>query len=264
MSVRDDVAPPSAAAGRALSLIVRPLGDGYGDDGLLDELGARFRSDGYVGLPGLLASETRELLREEIARLEPQARARDFVMAGPQTPRVLSVLGAKDLLAGSPALAALYAHFKLVRAISRIAGERVHACPHEDELMVCNFLLGDRSTHGWHLDDPPYALVLVLEAPEPGCGGELQHIADWAGVCGRLGLDPHGDVRAAVDAASAAGLLSVTPHGAGDAYLLRADRCLHRVSPLRAAGGRRVAVNFAYERTSQPSYGESATALYGR
>jgi hypothetical protein len=219
---------------------------------------------GYVKLPGLLAPATWALLRDEIGRLEPQARACDFVMPGPETPRVLSVLGAHDLLTGSPALAALYVHFELVRAISRIVGEQIHACRHEDELIVCNLLMGERSTHGWHLDDPPYAVVLVLEAPEPGAGGDLEQIADWAGVCRQLGLDPQTDVTAAVEAASADGLLTVTGHVAGDVYLLRADRCLHRVSPLRTAGSRRVALNFAYERTKQPSYGESATTLYGR
>lgn len=245
------------------SLIVGPLGDAYGDDDFLGELRSRFASAGYVKLPGLLATPTWEVLRAAVDRLEPRARPRDFVMPGPQTPRALSVLGAADLLAGAPALAALYVHFELVRAISRIVDARIHACPHEDELMVCNLLLGERSTHGWHLDDPPFALVLVLEAPEPGQGGDLERIADWAGVCRRLGLDPGGDVTAAVDAASAAGLRTVTRHVAGDAYLLRADRCLHRVAPLRAAGCRRVALNFAYESTSRPTYGRSATTLYG-
>ena len=34
------------------------------------------------------------------------------------------------------------------------------------------------------------------------------------------------------------------------------------VTPLTAADGRRVALNFAYDRSRQQAYGHSATALY--
>jgi hypothetical protein len=244
-------------------LIAGPLAAAYSDAPHLDELRARFAQDGYVKLPRLLADETFDVLRREIAALEPRARARDFVMPGADTPRVMSVLGATQLLAGSSAPAILYVHFELVRVIGRVAGTPVHRCSHPEELMVCNFLLSEGSTHGWHLDDPPYALVVMLEAPEPGAGGELEYIPDWPGLCRRLGADPSGPVDAAVATARDEGLINRADHRSGDAYLLRADRCAHRVVPLRAAGTRRVALNFAYERTAGATYGDSATLLYG-
>ena len=57
-------------------------------------------------------------------------------------------------------------------AIARVAGEPVYPCNHLEELIVCIFLLSPGSTHGWHLDDPPYALILVLE-PGVGLGGRF-------------------------------------------------------------------------------------------
>ena len=154
-------------------------------------------------------------------------------------------------------------HYELVSVIARVTGELVHRCTHPEELMVCNLLLAPGSTHGWHVDDPPYALVVVLEAPAPGAGGELQYIPGWADLHDRLGLDPSGPVDAGVAAARAEGRIRTIDHRAGDAYLLRADRCSHRVAPLRASGTRRVALNFAYEADGAAAYGDSATVLYG-
>lgn len=240
-----------------------PLGDLYGFDRPLHELRSRFAEDGYVKLPGLLRDEPLDVLRREVLALEPQARARDFVMSGPQTPRVMSVLSATQLLAGASALAILYVHFDLVSLIARITGTPVFPCTHPEELMVCNFLLSPGSTHGWHLDDPPYALILVLEAPALGAGGELEFIPAWKDLNRGLGLDPDGHFDAGVAAAQAERRVRTADHRAGDAYLLRADRVAHRVTPLRAHGTRRVALNFAYEARAGATYGDSATVLYG-
>ena len=254
---------PDDGGARARALIAGPLTDAYGGDRPLDELRERFVEEGYVKLPGLLRDEPLDILRREVAALEPRARSRDFVMSGPRTPRVMSVLSATQLLAGASAPALLYVHFELVGVIARVAGEPIYPCNHPEELMVCNFLLAQGSTHGWHLDDPPYALVLVLEAPASGAGGELELIPGWADLNHELGLDPDGPAGAGVAAAQAAGLIRSVDHRTGDAYLLRADRCAHRVAPLRAPGTRRVALNFAYEARAGATYGDSATVLYG-
>ncbi len=251
------------AGAAARTLIAEPLRDAYRDDRWLDELHARFHEDGYVKLPRLLRDGPLDVLRDEVAALEPQARVRDFVMSGPQTPRVMSVLSATQLLTGATAPALLYVHFEIVRVIARVAGTAVYRCKHPEEVIVCNFLLAPGSTHGWHLDDPPYALIVVLEAPAPGAGGELEYVPGWAELHGRLGLDPSGPVDAGLAAADAEGLVRTADHRAGDAYLLRADRCVHRVAPLRARGTRRVALNFAYEADAAATYGASATVLYG-
>jgi hypothetical protein len=248
----------------ARALIARPLGDAYRDGEAVNALGSQFRRAGYVRLPGLLSSETLAIVRDDVAALEPRARAREFVMAGPDTPRVMSVLGATQLLEGAPALGTLYVHFELVGLVARLAATTIHCCPHPEELMVCNLLLANGSTHGWHLDDPPYALVIVLEAPDPGAGGELELVADWEGLCAGVGIDPHRRVQDGVEHARERGAIRVAHHRAGDAYLLRADRCLHRVTPLTEPHARRVALNFAYERRANATYGDTATLLYGQ
>ena len=244
------------------ALLDGPLGAAYRDPDAVAEFGARFRAEGYVKLPGLLGTATMAGVGGEIAAGERHATARDFVMPGPNTPRVMSVLGARQLLQHSPALAILYVHFELVGLISRLTGGPVYSRPHPDEVMVCNFLRSHGSTHGWHLDDPPFALVLVLEAPGPGCGGDLECVPEWDVTCSGLGHDPRGPVADAVADAHVAGAIKSIHHDAGDAYLLRADRCLHRVTPLDRPGARRAALNFANEATPSPTYGDSATMLY--
>jgi len=51
-------------------------------------------------------------------------------------------------------------------------------------------------------------------------------------------------------------------HQPGDPYVLRAERCLHRVTPLQLLNIRRVVLNLTYEVAPDPVYGQSAIKLY--
>ena len=57
-------------------------------------------------------------------------------------------------------------------------------------------------------------------------------------------------------------LIKAFHHRPGEAYLLRADRCLHRVTEL-APQRQRKALNLGFEATATPKYGITATRLYG-
>ena len=227
-----------------------------------DRLASRFRSSGYVRLDGLLRDEVLERLRAEVRSLEAFAQSRSFTMAGPNTPRIMSVVGGSQVTAHGGFLATLGSNPQVRSLVSEIAGAEALPCQHPDEFTVCNFLLGTGSTHGWHLDDPAFALVIVLEAPEERCGGWLQYIPDWSGICRSIGVEPDGDTRLGVAAARRRGRVQTEYHPPGSVYLLRADQCLHRVTPLTEPG-RRVVVNVAFEITTQPSYGHTASVLYG-
>jgi hypothetical protein len=244
-------------------LIVNPLSEDYREEWRLTELRQEFTNEGYIKMPGFIRNEVFSLLKDEIEQLEKFARKRDFVMQGYETPRVMHVLGGRQILERSLLLPALYSHYELRNLIRKVAGVEVYPCLHPDEFMVANLLLSNGSTHGWHLDDPAYALILMFEAPSADSGGLLEFIRNWHAFCSTIGASSEEKVEPIVESARAANLVQVKHHAPGDAYLLQANRCLHRVTELKTAGNRRIALNFAYETTSQPIYGHTASLLYG-
>jgi hypothetical protein len=103
---------------------------------------------------------------------------------------------------------------------------------------------------------------MLFEAPPRGCGGEVEFIPHWHAFCAAHGFDPMQDVEAAVAFADREGLVEHRHHDQGDVYLLRADRLLHRVTPLGCANARRSAINMAFEGQEAVYYGETASRLY--
>lgn len=217
-------------------------------DSALTKLRLAFARHHYVALPGLFSAPSAfEPLMAEVKRLEQFATKKNFVMPGYNTPRVMATVGGRAIKRESPFLTGMYAAGDLAALVSQIAGRQVYTCHDENEWMVINWLEGPGETHGWHLDDPAYAMVIFVEAPEHGQGGEAEFITDWRRLCGRLGENPEVDVEAAVASCRELGLIHSKTHAAGDAYLLRADRALHRVAPITSEGARRVILNLAFE-----------------
>ena len=227
----------------------------------LQELCCKFASNGYVRLTGLFEAELAGALAAEVQRLEPVARPRNFRMDGYGTPRVLAALGGATIAQSSSLLAGLYGSVELRSTLSQITGSPVYLCQHAEEFMVINYLNGPGATHGWHLDDPAYALVCVISAPPPEQGGFVEFIPDWTACCQTAAALPEVDVESTIARSRAEVRRCV--FSSGDIYLMRADRCLHRVAELTAPGARRVALNLAFEQTPSPRYGHTATALYG-
>jgi hypothetical protein len=128
--------------------------------------------------------------------------------------------------------------------------------------MVLNFLTGPGATHGWHLDDPPFAVVIFVEAPPPEQGGLLELIPNWEKVCEQLGVPPQTGVNPTVKWCQDQGLVKQFHHIAGDVYVLHAGLALHRVTELIGDNARRVVLNFAYERNPDTTYGNTASILY--
>ena len=222
-----------------------------------------FRRNGYVKLPSLISSDGVTRIAAEIAGLESAKVARDFMMPGYNTPRIMHTIGGITIRERSAFLCDLYRNVQLIRILSGIVGAVVRPCAHQNEFMVMNFLQGVSSTHGWHLDDPQLALVLIFEAPPPEFGGSLEYVAQWREFCRGLGADSERDVERLVAIAEEAGQVRIRHHATGEAYLLKASECLHRVRPLRSSTHRRVVINMGYETGSSPKYGETANLLYG-
>lgn len=239
-------------------VIARPYQD---EPQLQRQLRARFRETGYVKLPGLLGPDTFRAVCAEVARLHASRARKDFVMPGFDTDRRMSVLSGKDVVARSAVIANLYACQELREWIAGVTATPVHPVPHEEEFLVLNFLDGPRDTHGWHLDDPRYALIVVVESPAPHRGGCLEYVPDWKRRAREQGFDPCHDLERGVQACRRQGWLRSDTLKPGDCYLLDAGEVLHRVSPL-SADGRRKALNLAFDDRRFRVYGDTARRLY--
>lgn len=223
----------------------------------------QFARSGYVKLPSFLSPAALTLFRSEMEELEQIAIRRQFEMPGYETPRSLSVLGGTTIRTKSPLLYSMYHHSALRGTIESIIGRPVFTCTHPEEFIVANFLHNSGDTHGWHLDDPSYALIIFAEAPSEDGGGVVEFIANWPDLCRRKGHKPNENVAELVSWADENGLIDRHTHKAGDAYLLRADLNLHRVTPLKKEGERRAAVNLAFQVSADVDYGITADLLYG-
>ena len=245
------------------SLMMHLLSEPYSERHLRYELQQEFARNDYVKLPGLIASEAFAHIRSEIEYLRQFATKRSFIMEEYETPREMHTLGGMKILKESPTIWSLYCHNELRSLIQSIAGTEIYSCLHPNEFMVANFLLSPGATHGWHLDDPAYAFILVLESSPAEDGGSIEFIQNWQEFCKDSGSLSREKVEPLVERARAANLVQVRHHLSGDAYLLRADRCLHQVTALRREGACRIALNLAFEATSHPIYGNTANRLYG-
>ena len=229
----------------------------------LADMHEQFLRCGYVKLPGFLSEAALDFLCCELQRLEANASRRVFEMPGYHSPRNLSVLGGRAIRECSPFLYRLYHHSALRSTVEAISGRPIYSCIHEEEFMVANFLQASGDTHGWHLDDPPFALVIFAEAPEPGQGGDVEIIPNWVDLCRRKGRRPDKEVWDLIEWASENHLIERHHHDAGDAYLLRADLNLHRVVPITASGARRCVLNMAFQTSPDTVYADTADLLYG-
>lgn len=243
------------------AFIFNPVTDHCREQQHIAELRRKFARDSYVRLPGFLRGEAFDFVKSEVGRLESRARDKCFEMDGYKTPRVMKALGGQEILRSSP-LAYIYLHYAIREIIEQIVGTKVYTCQHPNEYMVVNYLLSPGATHGWHLDDPAYALIIFIEAPPPEAGGHLEYIKDWRQICRARGMEPEGEVNDLVAELRKQNLIKSVVHKAGDAYLMRANQCLHRVSEIVAPGVRRVIINMAFEETSEPVYGLTASLLY--
>jgi hypothetical protein len=235
----------------------------YRSESALRPLREEFRRAGYVKLPGLLDVDALAFFGRLADRLGRSATRRSFVMPGVETPRRMSTIGGRRIAEEEPLLATLYSHDEVVSLVRSVVGTEVHRCQHDHEFMVANFMTEHGDSHGWHVDDPAYALVVVLDAPPLERGGCLEFIAHWQIICKAWGEPSDRDVGRLVARAREQGHIEVRHHARGDGYLLTASTSLHRVTPIVGPAARRAVLNMAYQDVACQSYGHTATVLYG-
>ncbi len=180
----------------------------------------RFAKSGLLVFRRFLPEISLQALREVAFDLFEEGMRKDFLM--PQsnhTPRNMTVVGGA-VMNRQDDIMGFYRDPELRRLLSNFTGADVVDCPEVVENVILTSLHEVGDTHGWHLDDYPFALIICLEAPEEGAGGDLEM------EVGQSEID----------------FLRLE---AGDAYLLRSDQIRHRVAPL-SRNSRRVIMNFTY------------------
>lgn len=245
-----------------ISMMGGVVNDNYKDEKHLDDLRSKFHSDGYVRLPGLLKNKLSSIYLDEALRLNKYCDACDFMMPQYNTPRILSVIGGQKILSRSSMFSMLYLDFSIQELVSLVVGKHVYHIHHKEEFMVINYLEKKGGTHGWHLDDPRYALVLILKAPDVNDGGWLEVIPNWDKYCRSLKFDPEEDVTPAIKYAVENDKVKKIRHCTGDVYLLNAGDCMHRVAPITGEVSR-IVLNMAFDDRETVSYGCTADSLYG-
>jgi hypothetical protein len=234
----------------------------YADKNFISRFRNDFYSNGYAKLPKFLTSEVFAIISDEVKKLHFTRFRKDFVMPSYNTDRKMSVISGKEVVQSSRFIAELYSCRELREVISLLIGTDIHTVHHEDEFLVVNFLDGKGDTHGWHLDDPRYALVVIVESPPPGAGGFFEYIPNWNWLAREENFDPVLQIPYGVQIAKNRGLLQSDNFESSDCYLLDAAKVLHRVSPMLSEGKRK-ALNLAFDDRRYRIYGNTATRLYG-
>lgn len=193
----------------------------------LDAARAGFERDGVARMDCPLEPQAWAALCAEVMALKPLASRKEFRnVENGNTLRLMSTIGKAAIVeSGAQLLGALYRDRGLRDVLEAVIGGELFliAGPDMEEYCV-NWLHREGDTQGAHLDNYAYSVVLVVEAPEPGCGGLLEF------------FDALGDEEPAVQIEVAA----------GDCLILRANRRYHRVSPLTCPDSSRLVVGMGY------------------
>lgn len=223
-----------------------------------------FDKNGYVCMSDFFTKEFFEILKLKIHQLKNVSLQRNFIMEEYNSPRKMRVLGADLINQYSPDLIKLYFHYKIRTIIEKIVGHKIYDCNHFNEYMVINYLTGIQSTHGWHLDDPAFALVIFIKSANDPDEGKLQFIPNWDNFKNKH-VDNDDWNNIVIKAKNNTNFIEHT-HSENMAYLLRADRHLHRVTELKDKTSERIVINMAFEEKlkSYDEYGKTADKLYNK
>ena len=187
--------------------------------------------------PGFISLEKAEYLRRIVFdNNQDQLLRRDFKKAG--TPRFLQTLNG-HVLNKIPEINKLYNDPDLLEALNVIVNYDIYfqnedaqfeyrVVPYDDELdnIFATRLVREGDTHGFHFDYPCLGLIICLEAPPEGMGGEVEY------KC----IGPRG---------YPAGT-EIFHMNIGDAYLMPTTDIEHRVRPLKESFNRSM-LSFSYD-----------------
>ncbi|PLW74927.1 HalD/BesD family halogenase [Cohaesibacter celericrescens] len=226
------------------SLIHASISDHLGQlpEQFLKLLSAEFSSSHIVAITDLLPSHLKTAFHEEAARLLQQdAKRRDLTIDSTGgTPRHYQSVGRDVIKEHGTVIPAVFTSPDILAFLAQIADEPLHRVPYEPEEYILNSQNQTGDTHGWHWDDYTYALIWIVEAPDPLSGGRIEYVpqTQWDKDAPRDALNSILQTRE----------VRSRYVEAGTCYLMKASTTLHRIAPLTSNTRRTVVVyTFASE-----------------
>ncbi len=237
---------------------------------LIAEYSTRLASDGAIVLPGFITPPALGEMIAEVRALAPMAYAgqkqepiyygmsgRGFPVGHPRRAllaRNLSQLSF-DLLADGSCLRQVYLHPDLHRFFATVRDSGPiypMACPVQGVSVAG---MAEGSNLQWHFDPSNFFVSILIQAPE--AGGEFQYAPDI-----RVPDDENYDeVQCLVDGSST-GYVTL-PQASGDLSIFRGRYSMHRVTPVRGARTRYMAVLSYEDQPGIVSKEESNRLIYG-
>ncbi|HVE46064.1 MAG TPA: hypothetical protein VNA57_04885 [Acidimicrobiales bacterium] len=222
----------------------------------LPALHRSYREDDYAEISGFLPEGLWALAAGELEEaFDKHARRRDLIVRqSGNTPRRYTNIDRDVLATNTTVIPEVFRSPELYDLLEQVVGERVLPVPYVPEEFIAARLHQAGDVHGWHWDDYTWALVWIFKMPDELNGGSLEYIK-------RVPWDQD-DPR--TDEIVASHPVTRRHPEVGNAYLLKADTALHRVSPLREDAERMiVCYSFATEDDLRREVNhESMEALY--
>ncbi|ODS23388.1 hypothetical protein AB835_09205 [Candidatus Endobugula sertula] len=228
----------------------------------IKNLKRQFMENGYVYLPNLFSSECFSTLKQEALKLENHAINRNYFAEETSTPRNMQVIGGRKLVEVSPLFLIIYLHHELRNFIQLATDSAALNSENEREVFGVHYMTNTKNTHGWHLDDGPFILVLFLQSPEIGEGGLMECITDWDIIKQQQNFKEDQNLESHIDLCRKKGLVKKFYHAEGDAYLLAGNKILHRVSPITKPNRKRIIFVSSYLETPNAEFTSRVTGLY--
>ena len=224
-----------------------------------DLLAREFEQNHVVPITDLLPKELKDDFHEEAAKLlEGDAKRRDLTIESTGgTPRHYQSVGRDVIIEQGTIIPAVFTSPEVRSFLSEIAGETLFPVPYEPEEYILNSQCQTGDTHGWHWDDYTYALIWIVEAPDPLSGGRIEFVPNtrWNKEAPKQALSELLETRE----------VRSRHVQAGNCYLMKASTTLHRITPLTSNTRRTVVVyTFASEAdlTDETISHETMEAIY--
>lgn len=163
-----------------------------------------------------IVSEANELLAHHSIRRDTRVQSTGY------SKRFMSNVTANGIRDNGTVINSLYKSNAIRQLLGEIANDDLADCWEEEHFLI-NKLEREGDTHGWHWGDYPYTVIWILEAPAIEHGGILQCIPHTSWNKKNPSIEQY-----LIDHP-----IRSYYHVTGQAYFLKSDTTLHRVTPMK-------------------------------
>ncbi len=206
------------------------------DSAILEAWQKEYLEDNIVVMNNIVPDKFMEMfIREAQTLLEKHAERREVTISeSGNTPRSYDSVGRDFIRNFGKLIPLLFDSEEFCDLLSEITGETLHPVPFLPEEFIINSQSKPNDTHGWHWDDYSYALIWCIDEPNPIHGARVEYIPN-------IKWEKKDTESYLIDVLRSNTVRSLHIK-AGECYLMKADTCLHRVSPLTGSSKRTVVV----------------------